>query len=255
MPRIANFAALPQSVKAFEPALLRTVTGRILGFAADQSTGDPVVGRVVRAAMLSCFCYAPVAPDEVLLEASARLAGWLLGTRPHAKSTVSLDPSGTRLDMEFTNSQATPNGLRASGASALLSPFKVRRAIGGPPVPTRARPPAREAGTTVMRFAWTDTLPYRDSFFRWAGTVNGVELSTTWGMPASFAFWIPGNLMDRVVGFVAIEFPTGVTVNLGDFGPAEPYRFGDTLGMIRFTPVSFSGSFVIPNTYRAVLGV
>ena len=105
-----------------------------------------------------------------------------------------------------------------------------------------------------MRFAWTDTLPYRDSFFRWQGTVNGVELDTTWAMPASFAFWVPGHLMDRVVGFVAIEFPTGVTVSLGDFGPAEPYRFGDTLGLIRYTPLSFVGSFVIPNTYRAVLG-
>ena len=43
-------------------------------------------------------------------------------------------------------------------------------------------------------------------------------------------------------------------MSLGDFGPAEPYRFGDTLGLIRYTPLSFVGSFVIPNTYRAVLG-
>ena len=255
MPRIANFAALPQSVKAFEQALLRTVTGRILGFAVDTPSGDPVVGRVVRAAMISCFSYSPVAPDEVLLEASARLAGWLLGTRPHAKSTVSLDPSGTRLDMEFTNSQATPNGLRASGASALLSPFKVRRAIGGPPVPTRARPPAKDDGTKSMRFAWTDTLPIQQSNFRWAGRVNGVELDTTFAQPSSFAFWIEGHVMDRVVGFIPVEFAQGVDVSLSDFGPAEPFRFGDTLGMIRYTPVSFSGSFVIPNTYRAVLGV
>ena len=209
MARIANFAALPQSIRDLEPQITRTITGRILGFAVDTPSGDPVAARTTRAAMLSCFCYAPTAPEEVLLEASARLAGWLLGVRPHTKSTVSLDPSGTRLDLEFTNSQATPNGLRASGASALLSPFKVRRAIGGPAPPTRARPPARDAGTTVMRFAWTDTLPYRDSFFRWQGTVNGVELDTTWAMPASFAFWVPGHLMDRVVGFVAIEFPTG----------------------------------------------
>lgn len=250
-----SFNALPQPIKDFYPAITSTVTGRILGFSAEQASGDPVVGRVVRAAMLSCYFYSPTAPDDIFLEASARLSGWLLGVRPHTKSTVSLDPSGTRLDMEFTNSTATPNGLRASGASALLSPFKVRRAIGGPAPPTRARPPAKDDGTKSMRFAWTDTLPFKDSNFRWAGTVNGVVLDSTWAQPASFGIWIAGRVMDRVVGFVAIEFQTGVDVSLGDFGPAEAYRFGDTLGMMRFTPVSFTGSFVQPNTFRAVLGV
>ena len=129
MPLPANFAALPQSIKDMERSLLNSVTGRILGFASDQDSGDPVVGRVLRCALLSCFVYSPTAPSEVHLEAAARYSGWLLGVRPHTKSTVSLDPSGTRLDMEFTNSTATPNGLRASGASALLSQFKIRRAI------------------------------------------------------------------------------------------------------------------------------
>ena len=78
MARIANFAALPQSIRDLEPQITRTITGRILGFAVDTPSGDPVAARTTRAAMLSCFCYAPTAPEEVLLEASARLAGWLL---------------------------------------------------------------------------------------------------------------------------------------------------------------------------------
>ena len=129
MPIPASYAELPQSYQDMEPDLLSTISGRILGFSAPAATTDPVVSRVVRAAMISVYCYAPSAPDEIFLEASARLGGWLLGVRPHAKETVTLDPSGTRLDLTTTNSQATPNGLRASGASSLLSPFKVRRAI------------------------------------------------------------------------------------------------------------------------------
>ena len=92
-----------------------------------------------------------------------------------------------------------------------------------------------------------------DHNFRWLGTVNGTELDSTWTQPAAFAFWIPGNVMDRVIAFAAIEFGTGVTVSLDDFGPAAPYRFGDTLGMLRHTPLTFVGEFSQPNTFRAVL--
>ena len=253
MPLPANFAALPQTLKDLEPSLLRTITGRILGFSAEQASGDPVVGRVVRAAMLSCFCYAPIAPDEVLLESSARLAGWLLGTRPHAKATTSLDPSGTRLDLEFTNSQATTNGLRASGASALLSQFKIRRAIGGPAAPPRATPPAKDYGTRVMRMGFSDALPFDDTDFRWLGTANGAILDTTWNQPAAFGFWLPGNLMDLVVAFVAIESPGGVTVSLADFLPSVAHQFGSTFGKMRTTALTFTGQFSQPNTFRAVL--
>ena len=129
MPLPANFDALPQALKDLEPRLLNTITGRILGFSTEQATTDPVVKRVVRASLISCFCYSPTAPSEVHLEASARLSGWLLCCPPHARSSVKLDPSGTRLDQEFQNTVSTPNGLRVSGASALLSPFKVRRAL------------------------------------------------------------------------------------------------------------------------------
>ena len=255
MPIPASYAALPQSLKDLEPSLLRTISGRILGFSADQASGDPVVGRVVRAAMIASYVYAPTAPPEIFLEASARLSGWLLGVRPHTKSTVSLDPSGTRLDLEFTNSTATPNGMRASGASALLSPFKIRRAIGGPAPPTRARPEAPDFGTRVMRMGFSDSLPFDDTDFRWLGTANGAVLDTTWTQPAAFGFWLPGNVMDLVVAFVAIESPGGVTISISDFLPSVAHQYGSTFGKIRTTALTFTGQFNQPNTYRAVLGV
>ena len=64
--------------------------------------------------------------------------------------------------------------------------------------------------------------------------------------------------MNRVVAIVLLRsIPAGspgVNVTLAEFGPAEPYQFGDTAGMIRFTPVSFVGRFAVPNDFRAVLG-
>ena len=117
---------------------------------------------------------------------------------------------------------------------------------------------ADDAGTTIMRCGFTDTLPHTDSQFRWLGTVNGVELDTTWTQPASFAFWLPGDLMQRVVAVALVRLiPVGTqgsTVHISQFGDAEPFMFGNTLGMIRYTPVTFSGAFAVPNDFRAILG-
>ena len=64
---------------------------------------------------------------SILREASIRLAGWLYGNRPHLAAESFKDPSGTEFAMTFNNSAATANGLRASGAGALLSRYVVRR--------------------------------------------------------------------------------------------------------------------------------
>ena len=113
------------------------------------------------------------------------------------------------------------------------------------------------SGTTIMRCGFADALPHTDSQFRWVGTVNGVELDTTWDQPSSFAFWIPGNLMARVTAVQLLRsIPPGTLgahVELSAFGPAEPYTFGNTAGMIRYTPVTFTGQFAPPNDFRAVL--
>ena len=76
---------------------------------------------------LCCYGLAPGAPLATLREASIRLAGWMYGSRPHLAMESFRDPSGTEFSMTFNNSPATANGLRASGAGAMLSRFVVRR--------------------------------------------------------------------------------------------------------------------------------
>ena len=63
--------------------------------------------------------YAPDAPNSIANEAAIRTAGWLL-ERPPA---VRREKTG---DLE-TDYQGGTSPLRASGAMALLSPWKVRR--------------------------------------------------------------------------------------------------------------------------------
>ena len=249
-----SFDELPVDVQMLEPTVSAGITGSILGVIGDGPVANARYDAVSKASLVVCFNYAARTPTEVLIEAAIRLAGWILGTRAHASGSRTEDPSSTVLQLEFTNKQATANGLRASGASALLSRFVVRRALAvGGPVAAAVEPVRQDDGTMIMRFGFASALPFVDHNFRWLGTVNGTVLDSTWTQPAAFGFWIPGNVMDRVIAFAAIEYGTGVTVSLDDFGPAAPYRFGDTLGMLRHTPLTFVGTFVQPNTFRAVL--
>ena len=65
--------------------------------------------------------YAPDAPDAVQNEAAIRAAGWL-SQRPYAASGDTVGP----LSASYAPGQHS--ALRHSGAMALLSPYKVRRA-------------------------------------------------------------------------------------------------------------------------------
>ena len=70
--------------------------------------------------------YAPGAPDDVKSEALVRAAGWLHGHTP-AASAVGSVKAGEDVDVRFRNPAAS--ALRASGAAALLSTWRVRRAV------------------------------------------------------------------------------------------------------------------------------
>ena len=232
-------------------AVAAAITGSVLG-----ATGL-ATERMTQAATAACQTvddYAPLAPSAIKLEASIRLAAWMIGTRPHATETSTTTPDGTVLMVKF-HGAATANGLRASGASSLLSRYVHRRAgvIGGTPAAT----PEPDLGTTVMRCGFSRAVPHGQSTWRWHGTVNGVELDTTWPQPSSFAFWIPGDVMQRVVAVVLLRSvqpgTPGDPVTLDAFGPAEAYLFGNTLGMARSTPITFVGQFSVPNDFRAVL--
>ena len=109
-------------------ALATTVAGRITGTVLGrESAAADVQNDIAAAAVETCYALAPGAPLSILREASIRLAGWMYGSRPHLAMESFRDPSGTEFSMTFNNSAATANGLRASGAGAMLSRYVVRR--------------------------------------------------------------------------------------------------------------------------------
>ena len=74
--------------------------------------------------------YAPGAPDSVKSEALCRVAGYLHGYDGSAAALQQIQitgSSGAAVDLKFRS--ACGSALRCSGASALLSPWRVRRAV------------------------------------------------------------------------------------------------------------------------------
>ena len=69
-----------------------------------------------------CRQYAPGAPSTTLAEAVIRYAGWLIEAPAGGVRSESIG------DISTTYSPAMLSGFRASGAAALLSPWRVRRA-------------------------------------------------------------------------------------------------------------------------------
>ena len=115
---------LPANVTALTADIAANLRGTVLG---REDTGGTRETDIATAALIECYCYAPSAPLPVLQEAATRLGGWQLGNRPHGTSFKVQDPSMSILEVEQPGA-ATANGLRASGASAMLSRFVRRRA-------------------------------------------------------------------------------------------------------------------------------
>ena len=92
---------------------------------ATVGTGDATRDlQIARAAIMSAYDYAPSAPVAILREAAIRTAGWLRDVSP-GFSSATLDGDSA----EYR--QAHGSALRSSGAQALLSLYRVRRARGG----------------------------------------------------------------------------------------------------------------------------
>ena len=69
--------------------------------------------------------YAPAAPDAISNEAAIRVASHISQQPADARSSESYDILGVSFEVRHATSAISP--LRASGAMALLSPYKVRR--------------------------------------------------------------------------------------------------------------------------------
>ena len=85
--------------------------------------GEPesTAGRLLAVTTALVVRYAPDAPDAVHNEAVIRAAGWL-SERPYATSGETIG------QLSDTFAPGQHSALRHSGAMALLSPYKVRRA-------------------------------------------------------------------------------------------------------------------------------
>ena len=69
--------------------------------------------------------YAPAAPDAISNEAAIRCAGHLAQQPADARASESYNILGVQFETSHATGAVSP--LRASGAMALLSPYKVRR--------------------------------------------------------------------------------------------------------------------------------
>lgn len=69
--------------------------------------------------------YAPAAPPEIANQAAIRAAGHLAQQPADARTSESFNILGVEGEVGHATSAVSP--LRASGAMALLSPYKVRR--------------------------------------------------------------------------------------------------------------------------------
>ena len=195
---------------------------------------------------------APKTPESIAREAAIRLGGWLVDNRPHLAQHIVKDPSGTEITLSFANHAATASAWRHSGASALVARYVVRRGgvIGGTAVVT---PPAEPdtRGQTIMRGGVSSTGVFQDSDFIHAGIANRMAVIPAVPAGDSFAFWLPGELMNEVLAFVNLTIPGDVS--LSDFMPAEPYEFDGEAGMLRRTSTFFTGTIYALLGYRAAL--
>ena len=98
------------------------LTAQSLGFALGVDV--TLATRLLAVAKPTVERYAPAAPAAIQNEAAIRFGGWLNESPASGARSESIG------DISTTFSPAMTGGLRASGAMALLSPWKIRRAGG-----------------------------------------------------------------------------------------------------------------------------
>ena len=251
---------MPPDTSVAALASARTCLRAELGRAAVGLT-DMQIDRLGGAAAAEVEVFAAPAPQALKDQAVVMMVGWLAQTPPHLTDKTVKAPDGSEVTLKYARGMSTASPLRASGASSILARHRRMGAgliRGAPSSPAQAEAPEPvDLGLSPMRCGFSDVIPHRQSTWRWAGTANGVELDSSYTQPASFAFWLPGDVMLHVVAVELLRsipsLSPGDPVTLAAFGPPEPYQFGNSPGMARSTPVTFIGQFSWPNDFRAVL--
>ena len=112
---------------ALTPWPARTATATLAAAIAELGAAlgeddDTVTQRLGATAAALVLRYAPAAPEGIKCEAVIRCAGWLREAPSYGARSESQG------DISTTFSPSATGALRASGAMALLSPWKLRRA-------------------------------------------------------------------------------------------------------------------------------
>ena len=94
-----------------------------LQLATDETTAERLLG--VAGVLVLRYC--PDAPDGCHNEAVVRVAGYMHGAPPAMAAHRELHAGGDAVQFEMRNPAVS--AVRMSGAAALLSPWRVRRAV------------------------------------------------------------------------------------------------------------------------------
>ena len=93
--------------------------------AARPSLTDERAGQLGESASALVERFSPGAPQAIKNEAVIRTAGWLFARKPQPVQSVTTGP----IKIDFRERFYAPDGLRNSGARALLTPWRTRRAL------------------------------------------------------------------------------------------------------------------------------
>ena len=92
---------------------------------ADDADGNAAAARLLAVASQVVAQYAGAAPDAIANEAATRVAAYLLADDAGARVLRQLKTESVEIEI-----RAPGSAVRLSGAGALLSPWRVRRAVG-----------------------------------------------------------------------------------------------------------------------------
>ena len=235
---------LPSAVFGLHEAVAQALQGAVTGFTSTVISDRETAA--AQAALCVVHEYAPGAPLILKREAAIRLAGWLLGSKPNATRSKLATPDGSNLELDFAMA-ATGNGLRASGASALLARYVVRRAapIGAPATVAAVAPEhdeAPEAPVTPVfmdriRCGWSEDKTVTDAELSAGDT--GLHIVVPPGGPGFIVCWLEDDADGQRLIRDALFREDGSPIPTA-FDPGEPYRYDGIDGTAFVTGVAVS---------------
>ena len=118
--------AVTLTVDQLAIALIGNLTTLGVAQASSEAWAEAEAARLLPVVTEMVDRHAITAPEAISNEAAIRCAGWLANEPPDSRQTDSFNILGVQTTITHTPSMVSP--LRASGAMALLAPYKRRHA-------------------------------------------------------------------------------------------------------------------------------